>query len=89
MYYSRYTVNVIEYILGQVLTIMHFEPLQTQRRWRSKNSPVTGLEWPRGFQEVKVPCFHEKAQDGVKVVSPSTGRIYPQEILLVLISVRG
>jgi len=20
-----------------------------------KSSPVTGLEWPRGFQEVKVP----------------------------------
>jgi len=23
-----------------------------------KSSPVTGLEWPRGFQEVKVPRFH-------------------------------
>jgi hypothetical protein len=22
-----------------------------------KKSPVTGLEWPRGFQEVKVPRF--------------------------------
>jgi len=21
--------------------------------------PVTGLEWPRGFQEVKVPSFHD------------------------------
>ena len=30
---------------------------------RAKNkrqrSPVTGLEWPRGFQEVKVPRFHK------------------------------
>jgi len=25
----------------------------------SKISPVTGLEWPRGFQEVKVPRFHD------------------------------
>ena len=25
----------------------------------SKSSPVTGLEWPRGFQEVKVPRFHD------------------------------
>jgi len=33
-------------------------------------SPVTGLEWPRGFQEVKVPRFHDNgAQDGGKVVS--------------------
>jgi len=24
-----------------------------------KSSPVTGLEWPRGFQEVKVPRFHD------------------------------
>ena len=26
---------------------------------RGKSRPVTGLEWPRGFQEVKVPRFHE------------------------------
>jgi hypothetical protein len=24
-----------------------------------KSSPVTGLGWPRGFQEVKVPRFHD------------------------------
>ena len=24
-----------------------------------KSSPVTGQEWPRGFQEVKVPRFHD------------------------------
>jgi len=24
-----------------------------------KSSPVTGLEWPRGFQEVKVPRFQD------------------------------
>jgi len=23
------------------------------------SSPVTGLEWPRGFQEVRVPRFHD------------------------------
>jgi len=26
---------------------------------KRKSSPVTGLEWPRGFQEVKVPRFHD------------------------------
>jgi hypothetical protein len=25
----------------------------------NKAVPVTGLEWPRGFQEVKVPRFHD------------------------------
>ena len=24
------------------------------------SSPVTGLEWPRGIQEIKVPRFHGK-----------------------------
>jgi hypothetical protein len=24
-----------------------------------KSSPVTGVEWPTGFQEVKVPRFHD------------------------------
>ena len=24
-----------------------------------KNSPVTGLQWPRGFQKVKIPRFHD------------------------------
>jgi len=26
---------------------------------KCKSSPVTGLEWPRGFQEVKVPRLHD------------------------------
>ena len=29
----------------------------------SKSSPVTGLEWPRGFQEVKVPRFHDNGTE--------------------------
>jgi len=33
-----------------------------------KSSPVTGLEWPGGFQEVKVPKFMTTAQGGGKIV---------------------
>ena len=28
-----------------------------------KNIPVTGLEWPRGFQEFKVPRFHDNSTE--------------------------
>jgi hypothetical protein len=33
------------------------------------SSPVTGPEWPRGFQELRFPDFVTKVQDGGKVVS--------------------
>jgi hypothetical protein len=33
--------------------------LDTKKR---QSSPVTGLEWPRGFQEVKVPRLHDNGK---------------------------
>jgi len=31
----------------------------TVSRDSKKSSPVTGPEWPKGFQEVEVPRFHD------------------------------
>jgi hypothetical protein len=47
-------------------------------------TPVTGLEWPRRFQKVKVPRFRETAQDGGRLLALRTGHIYPQQITLVI-----
>ena len=73
---------------------------------KGKGKEVT-LQWPRGFQEVKVIIiiiiiiiltaiglapggrFMKTAQDGGKVVGTGIGHLYPQDMFLVLISVRG
>jgi hypothetical protein len=39
----------------------HFVKNKTEIMQRS---PFTGLEWPRGFQEVKVPRLHDNGIEG-------------------------
>ena len=56
---------------------------------KGKAVPLQAWSGPEGSRKLRFPDFMTTAQVGGKVVSLSTGRLYPQEIFLVLISVRG
>ena len=36
---------------------------RVERLYSNKSSPVTGPEWPRGFQEVKAPRFRDNGTE--------------------------
>ena len=57
--------------------------------YKGKAVQLKAWTGPEVSKKLSFPDFVPKAQDGGRLSASHTGRFYPQEILLVLISVRG
>jgi len=69
---------------GQIL-----EPLNRTLYSKGKVVPLQAWTGPEGSRKLRFPDYVTAAQDGGGLSALRTGRLYPQEMLLVLISVRS
>jgi len=56
---------------------------------KGKAVPLQAWTGPEVTRKLRFPDFVTTVQDGGRVSALCTGRLYPQELLLVLISFRG
>jgi len=62
---------------------------QTSLKCKGKAVPLQAWSGPEGSRKLRFPNFVTTAQDAGRLSALRTGRLYPQEVLLLLISIRG